>query len=311
MKKLIIPILVLLLLTGYTPYVEVNDLVIVDMIGLEKVNDKYLLTVNTIKEEKTDNATKSIYQVYTFEGNSLGSIFLKAKKINNKKAYYGHLKLVVFQSKLLDKEIINYFQKQFTQMNYLIVGTNSDIKSLFKKYDSSSKIIKEINKKRIDDANIYLSTFEDYLKDIVNKKRESTLPIISLDKNLTTTGLEVYKKNILIDAKQAKINYLLNNKLSSFHQEITIDNKSYEVEFNNVKSMLVKDTVTISMDISSSDIKNKDKERLISPIKKLFKKEINEFLTYQKDNDIKTTLVDPNKKINIKIKIGENNYDQE
>lgn len=309
MKKMIIPILILLLLTGYTPYVEVNDLVIVDMIGLEKVNNKYLLTVNTIKEEKTDNATKSIYQVSTFEGNSLGSIFLKAKKINNKNAYYGHLKLVVFQSGLLDKEIINYFQKQFTQMNYLIVGTNSDIKSLFKKYDSSSKIIKEINKKRIDDANIYLSTFEDYLKDIVNKKRESTLPIISLDKGLTTTGLEVYQKNILIDAKQAKINYLLNNKLTSFHQEITINNKSYEVEFNNVKSMLVKDTVTIAMDISSSDINNSKK--LTNSIKKLFKKEINEFLTYQKDNNIKTTLINPNKKINIKIKIGENNYDQE
>ncbi len=309
MKKMIIPILILLLLTGYTPYVEVNDLVIVDMIGLEKVNNKYLLTVNTIKEEKTDNATKSIYQVSTFEGNSLGSIFLKAKKINNKKAYYGHLKLVVFQSGLLDKEIINYFQKQFTQMNYLIVGTNSDIKSLFKKYDSSSKIIKEINKKRIDDANIYLSTFEDYLKDIVNKKRESTLPIISLDKGLTTTGLEVYQKNILIDAKQAKINYLLNNKLTSFHQEITINNKSYEVEFNNVKSMLVKDTVTIAMDISSSDINNSKK--LTNAIKKLFKKEINEFLTYQKDNNIKTTLINPNEKINIKIKIGEDNYDQE
>lgn len=309
MKKMIIPILILLLLTGYTPYVEVNDLVIVDMIGLEKINDKYLLTVNTIKEEKTNNATKSIYQVSTFEGNSLGSIFLKAKKINNKKAYYGHLKLVVFQSKLLDKEIINYFQKQFTQMNYLIVGTNSDIKSLFKKCDSSNKIIKEINKKRIDDANIYLSTFEYYLKDIVNKKRESTIPIISLDKGLTTTGLEVYQKNILIDAKQAKINYLLNNKLSSFHQEIAINNKSYEVEFNNVKSMLVKDTVTIALDISSSDINNSKK--LINAIKKLFKKEINEFLTYQKDNNIKTTLINPNKKINIKIKIGENNYDQE
>lgn len=309
MKKMIIPILILLLLTGYTPYVEVNDLVIVDMIGLEKVNNKYLLTVNTIKEEKTDNATKSIYQVSTFEGNSLGSIFLKAKKINNKKAYYGHLKLVVFQSGLLDKEIINYFQKQFTQMNYLIVGTNSDIKSLFKKYDSSNKIIKEINKKRIDDANIYPSTFEDYLKDIVNKKGESTLPIISLDKGLTTTGLEVYQKNILIDAKQAKINYLLNNKLTSFHQEITINNKSYEVEFNNVKSMLIKDTVTIAMDISSSDINNSKK--LTNSIKKLFKKEINEFLTYQKDNNIKTTLINPNEKINIKIKIGEKNYDQE
>ena len=171
------------------------------------------------------------------------------------------------------------------------------------------KAIPAKNKKRKDDANIYLSTFENYLKDIVNKKRESTIPIISLDKGLTTTGLEVYQKNILIDAKQAKINYLLNNKLSSFHQEITIDNKSYEVEFNNVKSMLGKDTVTIAMDISSSDINNSKK--LTNSIKKLFKKEINEFLTYQKNNNIKTTLINPNEKINIKIKIGENNYDQE
>ena len=73
--------------------------------------------------------------------------------------------------------------------------------------------------------------------------------------------------------------------------------------------MLAKDTVTIVMDISSSDINNSKK--LINSIKKLFKKEINEFLTYQKDNNIKTTLINHNKKINIKIKIGENNYDQE
>ena len=73
--------------------------------------------------------------------------------------------------------------------------------------------------------------------------------------------------------------------------------------------MLVKDTVTIAMDISSSDINNSKK--LTNSIKKLFKKEINEFLTYQKDNNIKTTLINPNKKIKIKIKIGENNYDQE
>ena len=50
MKKIIIPILVLLLLTVYTPYVEVNDLVIVDMLGLEKVDNDYILTINTVYE---------------------------------------------------------------------------------------------------------------------------------------------------------------------------------------------------------------------------------------------------------------------
>ena len=37
----------------------------------------------------------------------------------------------------------------------------------------------------------FTGTYEDYLKEIVNKKRESTIPIISLDNGLTTTGLEV------------------------------------------------------------------------------------------------------------------------
>ena len=41
MKKIIIPVLILLLLTGYTPYVEVNDLVIVDMLGLEKLSSLF------------------------------------------------------------------------------------------------------------------------------------------------------------------------------------------------------------------------------------------------------------------------------
>ena len=162
MKKIIIPILVLLLLTGYTPYVEVNDLVIVDMLGLEKVDNDYILTINTVYEEKDNNATKSIYKDYVFKGKSLGKVFLEAKKINTKKAYYGHLKLVVFQSKLLDKEIINYFQKEFKEMNYLIIGTDSRINDLFKKYNGSSKIIKAVNKEKISNADIHLATFEDY-----------------------------------------------------------------------------------------------------------------------------------------------------
>ena len=300
MKKIIIPILVLLLLTGYTPYVEVNDLVIVDMLGLEKVDNYYILTINTVYEEKDNNATKSIYKDYVFKGKSLGKVFLEAKKINTKKAYYGHLKLVVFQSKLLDKELINYFQKEFKEMNYLIIGTDSRINDLFKKYNSSSKIIKAVNKEKISNADIHLATFEDYLKDIVNKKRTSTLPVVSLNNNnLVVKGLETYQKNILLSKEQAKITYLLNNKITSFHQSIKLNDKYYEVEFNNVKTLYQQGKVNLLMNIKCSDTSNKKIKELKKVVEELFRKEIDELLTFQNDNNIKLVL--PSNDINIII----------
>lgn len=300
MKKIIIPILVLLLLTGYTPYVEVNDLVIVDMLGLEKVDNDYILTINTVYEEKDNNATKSIYKDYVFKGKSLGKVFLEAKKINTKKAYYGHLKLVVFQSKLLDKELINYFQKEFKEMNYLIIGTDSRINDLFKKYNSSSKIIKAVNKEKISNADIHLATFEDYLKDIVNKKRTSTLPIVSLNNNnLVVKGLETYQKNILLSKEQAKITYLLNNKITSFHQSIKLNDNYYEVEFNNVKTLYQQGKVNLLMNIKCSDTSNKKIKELKKVVEELFRKEIDELLTFQNDNNIKLVL--PFNDINIII----------
>lgn len=305
MKKIIIPILVLLLLTGYTPYVEVNDLVIVDMLGLEKVGNDYILTINTVYEEKDNNATKSIYKDYVFKGKSLGKVFLEAKKINTKKAYYGHLKLVVFQSKLLDKELINYFQKEFKEMNYLIIGTDSRINDLFKKYNSSSKIIKAVNKEKISNADIHLATFEDYLKDIVNKKRTSTLPVVSLNNNnLVVKGLETYQKNILLSKEQAKITYLLNNKITSFHQSIKLNDKYYEVEFNNIKTLYQQGKVNLLMDIKCSDTSNKKIKELKKVVEELFRKEIDELLTFQNDNNIKLAL--PSNDINIIIGADKN-----
>lgn len=305
MKKIIIPILVLLLLTGYTPYVEVNDLVIVDMLGLEKVDNDYILTINTVYEEKDNNATKSIYKDYVFKGKSLGKVFLEAKKINTKKAYYGHLKLVVFQSKLLDKEIISYLQKEFKEMNYLIIGTDSRINDLFKKYNSSSKIIKAVNKEKISNADIHLATFEDYLKDIVNKKRTSTLPVVSLNNNnLVVKGLETYQKNILLSKEQAKITYLLNNKITSFHQSIKLNDKYYEVEFNNVKTLYQQGKVNLLMNIKCSDTSNKKIKELKKVVEELFRKEIDELLTFQNDNNIKLVL--PSNDINIIIGADKN-----
>lgn len=305
MKKIIIPILVLLLLTGYTPYVEVNDLVIIDMLGIEKVDNDYILTINTVYEEKDNNATKSIYKDYVFKGKSLGKVFLEAKKINTKKAYYGHLKLVVFQSKLLDKEIINYFQKEFKEMNYLIIGTDSRINDLFKKYNSSSKIIKAVNKEKISNADIHLATFEDYLKDIVNKKRTSTLPVVSLNNNnLVVKGLETYQKNILLSKEQAKITYLLNNKITSFHQSIKLNDKYYEVEFNNIKTLYQQGKVNLLMDIKCSDTSNKKIKELKKVVEELFRKEIDELLTFQNDNNIKLVL--PSNDINIIIGADKN-----
>ena len=57
--KVIILVLLLSLITGCVSYTELNELGIIDMILIDKVDNEYIVTINMITPEK-DNLEKSI-----------------------------------------------------------------------------------------------------------------------------------------------------------------------------------------------------------------------------------------------------------
>ena len=127
MKKIIIICIILLLFLGYTPYHELNDLAVVDVMALEFKDDKYTLYLNVINDKN---------KVYTIKGNSLGEVFFKAKDINNKKTYYKHLNVVIFNKDILknNNKLLTFFKDERTGIDYLTLATDSNLNTLFNKY---------------------------------------------------------------------------------------------------------------------------------------------------------------------------------
>ena len=129
MKKIIILLIVLLIFLGYTPYNELNSLAVVDTLGIDFTDNKYYLYLNIINDDN---------KVYKVTGDSLGEVFLKARNIDNKKTYYKHLEVVIFNTNTLNDTTLNFFKDEFTSIDYLVFATNDNLNDLFNKYHKRS-----------------------------------------------------------------------------------------------------------------------------------------------------------------------------
>ena len=129
MKKIIIVAITLLLILSHTPYYDLNELAVVDTIGISQKENKYYLYLNIVNENN---------KTYKIKGDSLGEIFLKANTINNKKTYFKHLNIIIFDTSILNNNKLLYFlKKEFTTIDYLTVATDN-LNSIFSKFHKST-----------------------------------------------------------------------------------------------------------------------------------------------------------------------------
>lgn len=90
-------------LTGCMASREVNELLIVTAIGVEKAQDGYLLTVQTLNPKEIASDSRTILTpvtVYRVEGSDLSEAFRKISTITPAKIYTSHIRIIVFGEKL-------------------------------------------------------------------------------------------------------------------------------------------------------------------------------------------------------------------
>lgn len=319
MKKIIIIAIILLLILGHTPYYDLNELAVVDTIGISQKENKYYLYLNIVNENN---------KIYKIKGDSLGEIFLKANTINNKKTYFKHLNIIIFDTSILNNNKLLYFLKdEFTTIDYLTVATE-DLNSIFPKFHKSADYKNFITKENNMKGTIINTTFKDLLGNSLNELKSASLPLLSQNNNnLVNKGLYIINKDYILNKKLTKIYYLLNNEITFYNQKIKLNNNYNEVYLYNLKSSIkYKDknlTIKITGNIDSPDtnnlteIKNKVINNLKKDIKSLITLETTNDLKisniintiYQKDKNI-NNYKDANKKIIIDLKIERrNNYD--
>lgn len=293
MKKILILIIILIFISG-TPYIELNQLAIVDMIGIAYQDNQYILYITTLEAEKETDKTTTEHEVYQITGNSLGEVFEKAKLVNQKTTYYKHVSVLLLDEQLLKynlSETITFLKNKLNQMNYILLSTDK-VANIIKTYPNHTTIERFIKKEQNESGSIFPLTFDELYANYLDPLRQAYIPSITLNQTeLQTNG--IFQLNTNKKDENPQITYLLTNKIDSFHQPYIYQNKSYELVLTHLKSSIQYKNknifITISGWIDSDDIHSTKTKEIQQSFQNDVTKQIQEYIQSEQNNQITTT----------------------
>ncbi len=287
MKKLLILILIFML-TGCSSYIELNDLAIINTIGLEKENNiyKFYASIVNIKDENTLEPQMETYEI---EGKSLNEIIDNLSLTLNKKIYLSHLNLLLLNDSIKTQEfeeILNFFiNNNETREDFLVANTNN-IKEIIKKakFQEINDLVKNSNRET--SKTIY-TTMYDVIKNFYDKEI-IYLPILKLEDTITLNGLKEFKNNTYKEIKSDDViylNYYLNN-IDTYKYSFTCKDNSNKFLYLNIikanvtnlknKLLITNEIKVIANDCnySKEEIENLFNSNLQTNLKKFTKKKL-------------------------------------
>lgn len=282
-KYIFLIIIFAFVLTGCETHKEISDLGMVSAMGIEKKDNKYLISVQVANIKKstkmgTDNSSK--VTLYTGTGNTCFEAIREVSTKSSKKLYFPHIKIIVIDDDIINEnpeEIVDFFARDNEgNMNaYILVSkenTPSEILSTITAFEDvpAEYIYNSIMLSEDAYGNTHILKFDDYIDYLIRPGIDPVFTKISLtndsnEKNNTETlnsiDLSSYISlgNILVFDK--------NNKLVELSEEESIafniinakaSNSIITLKCNNVDSYytleLMNNKSSINFDSNKSNI---------------------------------------------------------
>ena len=275
MKKILLLIICLFLLTSCNDYVEINKLAIITGIGIDYKDNMYELTVQVINTEE-----KKEPLLYNTKGKTIYEALTELSKTADKKYFISHLKVLIISQNLIESNT-NYY-------DYFLRNVQS--KMNFFVYVSKNITPKELLNKKLDEGPS--SMYIDEMLKYNNNTFSSSTPLEFV--NLVKEDIE-YGINPVYPEISYKDNYPYLSNLITYNYEnksITLDEEEaifYNLMTNNKKEYNKKTILDISCEggIYSLDIsKINSKYNYINNIFKIDLKLESILNTYTCDFDI-------------------------
>ena len=266
MKKILI-ILILLLTIGCSSYTELNNLGVIHIIGIEKVNNKYKLYASIIKEKQGDEI-KTIISIV--EGNTINEAINNLSLNLNKEIYMSHLDTLLINDSLNNfdlKEIINYFINNDKTREDFLVATTSDIEKIItnSNFRETNNLIEtslkenslsiyttlsDFIKNYYNNNPIYLTNFEidnnikiKDIKKIFNNKYQTINIEDSLFINYLNNNINLYNYNLICNQNNSIYLNIISSRTNQFNNqyiitnEINILNNNCNLSKNNINKL--------------------------------------------------------------------------
>lgn len=269
-SKLLLLLLPLLLITGCSSYIELNQLGIVSLLGIDYKENEYHLYINIIEGEKEDGTLTKNTTIYDASGDSIDQAFHHLYLKSNKKIYLSHMDaLVLTEDAIQNKlpEIIPYLlnQKEIRN-NFNLLQFQGKIESLFEKKIEAKEINELIQTNQQYMGTTHSITFEEFIEELLIDKN-TYLPLISYQKGLEIKGLSLIQNYKILETLSPADTVLLNILKNNIHQAIYQNTTIYK-NATNLKYRKNQIIFSIHMEVNHQEkdlIKNleQDMRRLL------------------------------------------------
>ncbi|HPE14882.1 MAG TPA: Ger(x)C family spore germination protein [Bacilli bacterium] len=265
MKKLLILILLILPLSGCYNYLEINDMEIVEAVGIDYHDELYSVTLQILNINQ-DNAETPI--IYTEEDNTIGKAIRKISLKAPNQLYFGHLSLIILGKEMSEFGISTSYEIFLrdplirSDAYVLIASDDTAYNILNQKLDTTvfptDAIINSLKNSSQKDGLTKDLLFDELVAETMEKGLDATISTIyieSVDSNKQTISQNnIIKLGPLAVIKDDKVRYILTeeesrtlNIINNNFEDIMISIE-YENSINNIDITLPKSKIDLNID---------------------------------------------------------------
>jgi len=280
MKKILLLMPLLCLLTGCYNYREINDLAIISGVSVFKEGNEFKITVEVVnpkKEQDTSSGKEPDFIIYTATGSSMQEAFRTVVKESPKKLYGAQIDLLIIDEETAKEElshILDFFTRdpEIRSEFYVLIGKNEDILEITTPLEnlSSKNIVSslEANNTYLGVAN--LVTFHDLINTYLNPNIDIALPSIETigneqkgetTKNIETTTSDAISllSNIAVFKDEKLVGYLTERE--SIGYNLIMGNAKTTIvktDYNNdqfIVNEILNSNTKMEVDVKTKEIK--------------------------------------------------------
>lgn len=310
MKKILIIILTLLLCTGCFDYKEINDLAIINAIGVDYENDEYVITLEILNDQIDKDSSKITSYTKVGHGKNLTSAIENAADKLSKQLIFNHIKLMILSKSVVENKFDNiidlflrntYFRENF----YVISATKNKPETLLNHTTNespiaSTAIIDTLESISYSSNTNILKMFDEIIEEVITYGIDTCFSNITLkDDEFIIDGMSIfnnynYKGNL--NSEYVKIYKLLTDNFDRPSYTINYDNLSFTVAINNGKlnTEINNGSINVNGNLMGRILDNdpafnirdpKNLERIDNDFTNLLNKKIPEFIKVLQDNN--------------------------
>lgn len=294
MKRILLLLGILFLVSGCYDYQELSDMSIVDAIGIDYKNEMYEVSFEIIKSVKDGDSAILSTEIVTASDKVLAKAFNKTIQMAGKKVSLKHVKLLLLSKDLAIygiNPVVDYIIRDVSispNLYTLICDNPKDIFNVKVEDNTIGKVIVDtitynVEAKSLDNIDIIASN-------IINKKVDIALPFITLNnKNVVANKIAYFNNSNFVDLIDSKMyNFLY---LDSSNIDFNKDNTVLNIYDKKINYIVNKNEIIIYIE-GKAKVKEVDKKYNLKDVNVYNKieNEINEVIKDETNNFLEETL---------------------